>query len=135
MSCNENSCTIYDNWCFKIGLLWFFSFNYVLWSYILGWFNRRKEAIHHPKESYYKCTGKRIEWIIIKSGSVHHELASEYIQSLLSPRRICRNLYKPHTYTAVILEANKTCMYQILTQLVSQKVYTIHKSSSLMLFH
>ena len=36
MSCNENSCIIYDNWCFKIGLLRFFSFNYVLWSHIFG---------------------------------------------------------------------------------------------------
>ena len=69
------------------------------------------------------------------SGSVHHELASEYIHSLLSLRRICRNLYRPHTYIADTLEANKTCMYQILTQLVNQKVYTIHKSSSLMLLH
>ena len=46
---------------------------------------------------------------------------SEYIQSLLSLRRICRNFYKPHTYIADILEANKTCMYQILTQIVNQK--------------
>ena len=50
MSCNENRCIIYDNWCFKIGLLWFFSFNYVLWSHIFGWFNRMEEAILHPKK-------------------------------------------------------------------------------------
>ena len=49
------------------------------------------------------------------NGSVHHRLASEYIQALLSLRRICRNLYKPHTYIADILEANKAYLYQILT--------------------
>jgi hypothetical protein len=43
--------------------------------------------------------------------------------------------YKSHAYIADIPEANKTCMYQILTQLVNQKVYTIQKTSSLMLFY
>jgi hypothetical protein len=76
------------------------------------------------------------------SSSVHHQLASEYIQSLLSLRRICGNLQKPHTYIADTLEAsgqnpprvvapiveeedtleaNETCMYQILTYPVNQK--------------
>jgi hypothetical protein len=55
------------------------------------WFNRRKEAIHHT-------TQKKVIRIMANaqerelSGSLHHQLASEYIQSLLSLRRICRDL-------------------------------------------
>ena len=53
----------------------------------------RKEAIHHPKESYYWQMHWKENWVDHNlSSSVHHQLASEYIQSLLSLRRICRNL-------------------------------------------